>query len=234
MKRMYMAVLWLALLALAGGALAGERLFPVAPAEAAQTDVSMTDAIQFAKAEMAKQQGMPGEEFQNYRIKAGCVLLENGGKAWIVTLDEKGYGWDALVTLAAEDGAVIDYQATDSEITSLLVKQWTERKGPMLAWTQEDQALFNWLFGDRDAYLMPDETHIRQEEAGAIALASITEPLASPELHYRFDHLSYTDGRPEQVVWRVTVVVQGREKYLVYVSATDGTVVESYALDGNG
>lgn len=231
-ERRITAVCLTILLALSSGALAESYVFPVEPAALTENDISVESAIDAAKGELTRRRNL--SDFEKYRIKAGCVKLENGEKAWVVMLDELQCGTDALVTLSAADGRLIDYQETDREIISLLVETWTSKKGGMRTWTLEDKALFNWLFGMDDAYVVPSEGHISQERAGEIALAAIPEKASPEECSYAFRLFSYTDGRPKQYVWLITITKNGEEKYLVHVSADNGDVLEVFALDGNG
>ncbi len=234
MKRMVAAALMAVSLVLWGGSFAETYVFPVEPATPSETDIAMADAIAAAKSEMAQRQGVPLDGFQNFNVKANCVKLENNEKAWVVLLDELAYGTDALVTLSAVDASIIDYQASDTEITMFLIDQWTRKKGAMKTWTMEDKALFDWLFGSSDQYVVPSEAHISKEMARDIALSAIDQALSSPTFSYAYHLLSYTDGRPDHYVWMVTIYVDGHEKYLVHVSAVDGAVVEVMRLDGNG
>lgn len=231
-KRRITAVCLTILLALSSGALAESDVLPVEPAQPAENDISMESAIDAAKGELTRRRNL--SDFEKYRIKASCVKLENGEKAWVVMLDELRCGTDALITLSAVDGKLIDYQETDMEIISLLVETWTAKKGRMSTWKLEDKALFNWLFGMDDAYVVPGEGHISQERAGEIALAAIPEKASLEECAYAFRLFSYTDGRPKQYVWLITITKNGEEKYLVHVSAENGDVLEVFALDGNG
>lgn len=219
---------------LAGGSLAEAYVFPVEPAALTETDLSMADAISIAKKEMVLRQSVPSDDFQNYKIKANCVWLENAEKAWVVMLDELSCGSDALVTISLADGTVIGYQAGHAEITSFLIDQWTKKKGAMRTWSLEDKALFNWLFGSSDQYLIPNEDHVSRDTAIDTALSAIPQSLTLPEFSTTFNLLSYTDGRLEQYVWMVTILENGQEKFLVHVSAIDGSVVEVFDLGKNG
>ncbi len=222
------------LLILPSGAFAQTYLFPVGPATRAETDIVLADAVAVAKNEMTQRQGISPDGFGEYRIKANCATLENGEKAWVVMLDELNCGADALVTISSTDATVLAYQASDTEITLDLLDQWTTKKGPMQTWALEDRALFNWLFGLADQYVIPGEEHISRETARDIALSAIPQPLPSPEFSYGFHVFSYTDGRPDQTVWMVTILENGQEKYLVHVSAVDGAVVDVFPLGKNG
>lgn len=234
LKRTIVISLITMLLILSGGSLAEPYIFPVKPATPTAADISMSDAISIAKSEMAQRQGMSLDDYQNYKIKANCVKLENGEKAWVVMLDELAYGSDALVTISSMNATIIDYQASDTEITMFLIDQWKKKKGAMRTWSIEDMALFNWLFGSSDQYVVPNEDHISKEEAAAIALSAISQTLSSPEFSYSFKLFSYTDGRPDQYVWLVTILVHGEEEYLVHISAVDGAVIEVFEGGGLG
>ncbi len=223
-----------ALLVLSSGSLAETYVFPIEPASLTETDISMADAISIAKKEMVLRQSIPSNDFQNYKIKANCVQLENTEKAWVVMLDELSCGTDALVTISLADATIIDYQAGHAEITSFLIDQWTKKKGAMRTWSLEDKALFNWLFGSSDQYLIPNEDHISKDTAIDIALSAIPLSITLPEFSTTFNLLSYTDGRPEQYVWMVTILENGQEKFLAHISAIDGTVVEVFSLEKNG
>lgn len=203
-------------------------VFPAAPAELTEADISMEDAIAAAKNEMTIRQGVPPDGFGNYRIKASFVTLENGEKAWVVMLDELSMGLDALVTISQSGASIIDYRESDTEITSLLIDLWTGEKGAMKTWALEDKALFNFMFGNDDRYVFPGESHISRDAARDIALSAVPGPVSSPEITYAFKLLSYTDGRPERYVWIIAIHENGREKYVVHVSATDGAVLDIY------
>lgn len=233
LKRMIAVVSMAVLLVLLGGSCAETYVFPVEPAALTETDISMADAISVAKNEMTQQQGIALDDFRNYKIKANLVELVNGEKAWVVMLDEMSCGSDALVTISSDDATIIDYQASETEITMFLLDQWIKKKGAMRTWSLEDKALFNWLFGSSDQYVVPREEQISKEKARDIALSAIPEALSSPEFSYTYSLLSYTDGRPDLYVWMITVLIDGQPKYLVHIAAVDGTVVEVYNLGEN-
>ncbi|MEF9880429.1 MAG: hypothetical protein RR975_13525, partial [Clostridia bacterium] len=80
LKRAIAGGLLTALLVLSNGSLAETYVFPVGPASLTETDISMTDAISIAKKELVLRQSIPSNDFQNYKIKANCVQLENSEK----------------------------------------------------------------------------------------------------------------------------------------------------------
>ena len=237
-KRTVALCLAAALLTLAGGALSEACIFPVEPAEITQADITMEAAISAAQAAMVSRHADTSfYDFQNYNIKAGCVLLETGQKAWVVMLDEQSYRLDAVVTVSATDGAILAYQETDAEtreILDVILAQWEAEKGDMDAWSLQDSALFDWLYGFTDRYIYPGEEHISQEAARDIALSAIPEPVAAPECSYSFNLFTYTDGTPEQYVWLVTISENGQARYVVHVSAVDGAVLDVFAMSSYG
>lgn len=236
MKKMIAITLTMVLLILSGVSLAETYIFPVEPATPTGTDISMSDAISIAKNEVIRRQGLSLETIENYTIKANFVKLENNEYAWVVMLDndEELYGTDVILMISSVDAKIIDYQATNMELATILIDQWKKRKGAMKTWSLEDQALFNFLYGFSDEYVVPGENHISQEDATSIALSAIPQSLSSPEFSYCFQLFSYTDGRPDQYVWLVTIFVGGKEKYLVHVSATDGAVIEVFSISSHG
>ena len=207
---------------------------PAAPATLAQRDICMAEAIAHAREEMIQREGMTILDLNNYLVKASFVRLENDENAWVVMLDEKGYGTDTLVTISADGQRVLDYQSTNTEITALLVQLWKAKKGEMETWSVEDKALFNWMFGNQDQILLPDDNCISREKAGEIAIAQIGQSLSLSDCSFSFGRLSSADAQSEQFVWMVTIVVNGQEAYLVHVDAVDGAVIEQYELHGNG
>jgi len=219
---------------LASGSLADTHIFPVEPAVLTEGSISKEDAVIIAENEMLTREGLSLKDFQDYKIVATAVTLETGADAWVVMLDEQFCGTDALVTISATNAAILDYQSTNMEIISAVVNQWIEKKGAMFTWSVEDKALFDWVYGASDEYEMPGEDHISKEEAGSIALSVMQQTATADELTYAFKHLSYTDGRPDQYVWIVTAVKNGKETYTVYVSAINGDVLEVYKLSNNG
>lgn len=104
----------------------------------------------------------------------------------------------------------------------------------METWSVEDKALFNWMFGNQDQILLPDDNCISREKAGEIAIAQIGQSLSLSDCSFSFGRLSSADAQSEQFVWMVTIVVNGQEAYLVHVDAVDGAVIEQYELHGNG
>ena len=207
---------------------------PAAPATLAQRDICMAEAIAHAREEMIQREGMTILDLNNYLVKASFVRLENDENAWVVMLDEKGYGTDTLVTISADGQRVLDYQSTNTEITALLVQLWKVKKGEMKTWSVEDKALFNWMFGNQDQILLPDDNCISREKAGEIAIAQIGQSLSLSDCSFSFGRLSSADAQSEQFVWMVTIIVNGQEAYLVHVDAVDGAVIEQYELHGNG
>lgn len=211
-----------------------ETFWPATPAEVSESDISMDDAIYIAKKEMTQRLGTSPESIGTYKIKACCVWLMNRQKAWVVMLDELSSGADALVIIASADAAILSYESSNMEMSSDLVRPWTKKKGATRTWTIEEKAFFNWLFGATDQYIAPTSDHISKEAATRAALATISQPLSVSDLLYAFRLLSYTDGRPDQYVWEITIYERGQEAYFVQVSAEDGTVIEAYPLDYNG
>lgn len=207
---------------------------PAAPATLSQRDICMAEAIAHAREEMIQREGMTILDLNNYLVKASFVRLENDENAWVVMLDEKGYGTDTLVTISADGQRVLDYQSTNTEITALLVQLWKAKKGEMETWSVEDKALFNWMFGNQDQILLPDDNCISREKAGEIAIAATSQSLSLADCTYSFGRLSYIDDQPERLVWMVTIIANGQEIYLVHVDAINGTVIEKYDLHGNG
>ena len=238
MKKRALMVLTAILVTLTAFAFARAYAFPAEPATPTAMNLSMADAITAAQKEMMQREQLSAADIQNHRIKANFVKLENNEYAWMVLLEsnEITNRISAIVTVDPAAPAIMDYQASTptSEITIILINQWSERKGPMNRWSVEDKALFNLLFGWVDVYAVPGENHISKEEAKNIALAALPRAVASPECLFAFRLLSYTDGRADEYIWGVTIVQQGKEKYLVNVSAVDGSIVEMFELDGPG
>lgn len=67
----------------------------------------MAEAIAHAREEMIQREGMTILDLNNYLVKASFVRLENDENAWVVMLDEKGYGTDTLVTISADGQRVL-------------------------------------------------------------------------------------------------------------------------------
>ena len=234
MKRNLLVCLMITIVCFAFPAFATAYRFPVDPAPVSEGELTMEAALTLAQNEMMQREEMPEIHLENYNIKANCVWLDNGEKAWVVMLDELGYGTDALVTFSAAGGHVIHYHATNSEITMYLVEQWTAEKGKMKTWSVKDTALFNWLFGNDEQYVVPDESYIAQEDAEEIAMAAVSQLVASPTASSTFLYMTYPDKQYECYVWSVTIWENGQEAYLVHVNAETGAVVETYQLYGNG
>lgn len=234
MKRKRLFCLMIAIMCFVFPAFADSYRFPVAPAPVSEAELTMEAALALAQKEMMQREGMPEINLENYNAKVNCVWLDNGEKAWVVMLDELGYGTDALLTLSAAGGDVLHYHATNTEITMYLIEQWTAQKGKMKTWSVEDKALFNWLFGNDEQYTVPDERYIAQEDAEGIAMAAVSQLVASPTASSTFVYMTYPDKQLEYYVWSVTVWENGQEVYLVHVNAETGAVVETYQLHGNG
>lgn len=233
MKRPLLFCLMIAIVCFALPAFATAYPFPVDPAPSSQAELTREAALTLAQNEMMQREAMPEIHLENYHIKANCVWLDQGQKAWVVMLDELGYGTDALVTLSAADGHVMHYHATNTEITMYLIEQWTAQKGKMTAWSVKDKALFNWLFGNDEYYTVPNENCIPQEEAEEIAMAAVRQWVASPSASSSFLYLKDPDMAVEGYVWSVTIWESGQETYLVHVHAETGAVVATYPLHGN-
>ncbi len=234
MKRNLLFCLMIVIVCFALPAFATAYRFPVDPAPVSEAELTKEAALTLALNEMKQREEMPEIHLENYHIKANCVWLDHGEKAWVVMLDELGYGTDALVTLSAADGHVIHYHATNTEITMYLIEQWTAEKGKMKAWSVKDNALFNWLFGNDEQYTVPDENCIAQETAEEIAMAVVSQQVVSPSASSSFLYMKDPDKSYECYVWSVTIWENGHEAYLVHVHAETGTVVEIYQLYGNG
>ncbi len=228
LKHTVAVALIIVLTVLVSGSLADTDTFPVKPAVLAEGSLSKEDAVAIAKNEIITRESLVLTDFQNYNIVATAVTLESGENAWVVMLDELFCGTDALVTMSASDATILDYQSTNGEIIAVFSIQWFEKKGGMTAWSVEDKALYDWMSGRSDEYELPGEDHISKEEAGSIALSVMKQTATADELSYAFKHFSYTDGRPDQYVWVVIAVKNGKETYIVYVSAINGDVLEVF------
>lgn len=232
MKKWFVQVLFLLLLVYSF-ALAqsneGMACLPAAPSTPAEDCISKDEAVLIAKQEMAKRYDRSVSDFDFHKIKANFVRLENNEDAWVVMIDHNNDSYDvgAVITLSPSGETILHFMSNDDkELIDILLDQWKRKKGNMLFWSIEDEALFNWLFGSSEIYLLPSKEHISQEKATEIALSAIPEILNSPQFSYSFKLLSYTDGRPDQHAWRVTIIADGIEKYVVYVSAVDGSVID--------
>lgn len=129
-KHLTAFIIILAMASPSGMSSAEPYVFPIEPSAITLKDISMIDAVAIAKDEIQQQQGSAFKDFENYNIKASCVKLESNQKAWVIMFDELFCGLDALVTIDATDGSIIDYQTSDTEITAFLIKQWTNKKAP--------------------------------------------------------------------------------------------------------
>lgn len=226
-----MLALWIAAAAFAV-AESDDYYFPVSPASLDENSISQEEAITAAKDVMLQREGAPFEEHEQSTIKAGFVQLESGENAWNVMLDS-AYGTDALVLLSPA-GEVIHYQATDDkspEITTILQKKWQEEKGNIQSWSIEDKALWYWLYGSADAYIVPTENDISQERAVKIALEAVPEELSDPS--YTISFGTYHKDASLRV-WSITIYENGKEAYVVYVTAEDGTVIEQFPVSSLG
>lgn len=206
--------------------------FPVSPASLDENSISQEEAIAAAKDVMLQRERAPFEEHEQSKIKAGFVQLESGENAWHVMLDS-AYGTDALVILSPT-GEVINYEATDDEspeITTILQEKWQEEKGRIQSWSIEDQAIWDWLYGSADAYIVPTENDISQEQAVQIALEAVSEELSDPS--YTISFGTYHKDASLRV-WHITFYENGQEAYVVYVTAEDGTVIELFPVSKFG
>lgn len=211
--------------------------WPVAPSTPGEACISGDEAILIAKQEMASRYRRPVSDFDRHKEKARFVRLQNGEEAWIVMIDHSNEVGDvgAAMTLSPGGETVLNYVSSDGkELTDVLHDQWTSRKGDRRFWSIEDKALFDWLYGSSETYVVPAKEHIRKEKAARIALSAISEKLDSPHFSYLFKLLSSTDGKSEQYVWLVTIHVGGEARYVVYVSAVDGTVMELFEVSDWG
>lgn len=231
LKRMIAVALMVMLLVLSSGSFAETYVFPVEPATPTEIDISMSDAISIAKKEVIQRQGLTLDTIQNYKVKTSFVSLENGEKAWVIMLlsDAMFYGINSSFMISSVDGSIIDYRATDMGLTHDLQELWKKRKGAMGAWSLEDKALFDMLYGS-GRNVIPGDEFISQEEAKTIALSILPQSAGSYEFQYSFLHYA---GEAYEYVWVVTILVEDKETYQVNLSGIDGTVIDVFDLAKN-
>lgn len=238
MKKKVIALLAVLLLVSSfGKSEANEWSLPVAPAESTDGCLSQNDAVLIAKQKMASYYQRPISDFDFHQVKARLVKLENGENAWIVMVDHNNETLDvgAEVTISPEGGSILRFLTNEEkELTLVLLEQWQEQKGPLRAWTVEDKALFNWLYGSSQTCASPSHYPVSQEKATEIALSALPEPLESPVFYCSFQVLPGTDGTPDQYAWLITISQSGKEKYAVYVSATSGEVLKVVTVSNFG
>lgn len=221
---MAITMLWMAL----GYAEAETHLFPIEPAPITAQMISADEAVVLAKDAMMTRQHLTVDDLYDSTVKAGFVVLENGENAWMVMIDSP-WGTDALVTLSASGKEIIDYQATDQqrrEIITILLQQWRAQKGDIRTWSIEDKALFDWLFGEATAYIVPGEGDISKEEAAEIAVEAVPDSISTPRFSFSFKLFTYPGEKQAQRIWLVTIYEGEKERYVVHVSSADGTVVK--------
>lgn len=238
MKKRLMVLLVILLFA-ASVALAENREteipLPAAPAEVTDGCISQEEAVTITKETMADYYQKPMSDFDFHKVKARFVKLENGQDAWSVMIDHNNETLDVgmAVILSPKDGAIMDCLTNEeNELNLVLLEQWKKQKGDLRAWSAGDKALFDWLYGSSETYADSSQYSVGMEKATEIALSALSEPLQG--LSCTFKLLSETPEGPAQAVWLVTIGKDGREIYVVYVSAVDGTVMDIVKESGLG
>jgi len=193
-------------------------------------DLSMNDAIQIAQSEACEKRNTT--DIADETIKANFVLLENGQKAWVVTLFDDAFQdpTDISVLISSPDGVILDVQTTNIGYFKLIRNRWQEKMGDADTWNLEMKALFDRLYTMHDDYVIPDETMIQQEQAASIALQKIPDDLSVDQILYDSSYHSSARKENEQYVWRITIVSNGIKRFQVNLSAIDGAVLDVISL----
>lgn len=193
-------------------------------------DLSMSDAIRIAQSEACERRNTT--DIADEAIKASFVLLENGQKAWVVTLFDDAFQdpTDVSVLISSPDGAILDVQTTNIGHFKIIRNRWQEELGDADAWNLETKALFDRLYTMHDDHVIPDETMIQQEQAAGIALQEIPDDLSVDQILYDLSYHSSARKENEQYVWRITIVSKGIKRFQVNLSAIDGTVLDVLPL----
>jgi hypothetical protein len=228
MKKKILLAFTALLLILPGLSLGEAYVYPVEMATPTEADISKDDAISIAKNETTERQGLAPGALDGYPNATNFVTLENGENAWVVSIfftDEFPRMMSVLV-ISPADGAVIEYQASDTGLDYEILQRWEERKGEYLSWSLEDQALFDMLYRENNTAAIPGEGMLSQEEAAAIALNAVPQSFSKPTFLFEFWKNAYSDGTEQDVyTWVVVILEGGEKKYQVNLSAVDGTIV---------
>ncbi len=195
-------------------------------------DLSMSDAIQIAQSEACEKRNTTLKDIADETVKASFVLLENGQKAWVVTLfdDALQDPTDISVLISSPDGEILDVHTTSIGYFKSIRNRWQEKMGDADTWNLEMKALFDSLYTMHDDSVIPDETMIQQEQATSIALQEIPGDLAVDQILYDLSYNSSARKENERCVWRITIVSKGIKRFQVNLSAIDGAVLDVISL----
>ena len=195
-------------------------------------DLPMNDAIKIAQSAACEKRNTTLTDIADETIKANFVLLENGQKAWIVTLfdDASHDPTDISVLISSPDGTIVDLQTTQIGYFKTIRDMWQEKLGDAGAWSLEMKAMYSRLYTAHSDYTLPDETMIQQEEATVIALKEIPNVISIDQVLYSFSYNSSAHEANEQYVWRIIFVSNGIKRYQVNLSAIDGSVLDVIPL----
>lgn len=136
----------------------GMACLPAAPSTPAGDCISKDEAVLIAKQEMAKRYDRSVSDFDFHKIKASFVKFENNEDAWVVMVDHNNDSYDvgAVITLSPSGETILHFMSNDDkELTDILLDQWKRKKGARSSWSIEDKALFYWLYGSSEMYLLP-------------------------------------------------------------------------------
>ena len=196
-------------------------------------DLSMSEAIQMAQSVACEKRKTTMTDIADETIKASFVLLDNGQTAWVVTLFDDAFQdpTDISILISSPDGAILDVQTTNIGYFKTIRDRWQEKMGDADTWSLEMKALFNRLYTVHDDFAVPDDTMIQQEQAASIALREIPDDLSVDQSLYSFSFNSSAEETREQYVWRITIVSEGKKRYLVNLSAIDGSILDVFSLD---
>ena len=193
----------------------------------------MSEAIQMAQSVACEKRKTTMTDIADETIKASFVLLDNGQTAWVVTLFDDAFQdpTDISILISSPDGAILDVQTTNIGYFKTIRDRWQEKMGDADTWSLEMKALFNRLYTVHDDFAVPDDTMIQQEQAASIALREIPDDLSVDQILYSFSFNSSAEETREQYVWRITIVSEGKKRYLVNLSAIDGSILDVFSLD---
>ena len=159
------AIILLLVLILVTGALADSVIIPVQRVPEDNLPFTREEALTRTADLFSAHTGAYHAE--NYRQKAGSVLLPDGQTAWIVIMERcvNELVGNVYAVFSAEDGGIIELYYPDNDIYTWAMMEWINAKHQHKQnWSVEDQSLFDWLFSDSDDMFDPSQAAVSSDD----------------------------------------------------------------------
>ncbi len=227
------AIVLLLILTLITGALADSVIIPVQRIPENNLPFTREEALARTAELFSAHTG--AYQAENYRQKAGSVLLPDGRTAWIVIMERcvnEPVG-NIYAVFSAEDGGIIELYFPDNDVYTWVMMEWFNAKHlHKQDWSVEDQSLFDWLFSDSDDMFDPSQAAVPSGEAVRIASEWLRDTFGAGYDEVRISYSGHTDDNSRtRYCWVISFIRNGKQSYIVSVSTDTGEIDNCFSMD---